>query len=177
MCERINRRSVGHRRRFCDRTSSTGAESAKSGGTAARCLVCDRHQRTSDWPLWGSNNSQFWTTTIDGPLAELTIGITNRWPSADTSKPSYRVNGSSRFGADGEKRCRGAELGFRREPDRNRLHSSIKAEIEQLPAIPPPPHRLSACAAKQGSVRQSRSAHPPTEKPGCRLRGGRTRSK
>src|SRR5204863_8441808 len=57
-----------------------------------------------------------------------------------------RVNGSSRFGADGEKRCRGAEMGFRREPYWNRLHASSKAKIEKLLPIPSPPHRLSACS-------------------------------
>src|SRR5713101_4894365 len=56
----------------------------------------------------------------------------------------YRVNGSSRFGADGEKRCRGAEFGFRREPYGNRLHTSIKAKIEKLLPIASPPHRLGA---------------------------------
>src|SRR6266536_3537863 len=49
--------------------------------------VGERRQCTSDQRLCGSNASQFWTTTIDGAFRELTTGITNRWPSADTSKP------------------------------------------------------------------------------------------
>ena len=49
--------------------------------------VGERRQRISDQRLCGSNASQFWTTTIDGAFKELTTGITNRWPSADTSKP------------------------------------------------------------------------------------------
>src|SRR5207302_2151178 len=61
----------------------------------------------------------------------------------------HGVNGSSRFSSDRKKRCCGAELRFRREPDRDRLHAPIKVEIEQLSPIPSPPYRLSTCAGNK----------------------------
>ena len=69
--------------------------------------------------------SQFWTTTIDGPSAALLSGNKPLAVGRDI-EAKHRVNRRSCFGGYGEQSCRGAELGFRREPHGHRLDTPIK---------------------------------------------------